>query len=121
MSELQVGDRVRYSPEWLASCRTDYRRDKYSQLSGEVLAVKEESLIVKWDTLKTPTSLHFKWLILDGEPECRVCYGSCQEDIHAATLRVRKWFRAFVTMSLDKTIVPGKRHVPGVDPATEGM
>ncbi len=52
--------------------------------------------------------------------ECRVCLGVCDPAIHEATLRVHAWFRDFVTMSLDKTIVLGKRHMPGVDPATEG-
>jgi hypothetical protein len=37
-------------------------------------------------------------------PECRICLGPHDEEIHAATLSVRRWFREEVTKGFG---VPG--------------
>lgn len=37
---------------------------------------------------------------------CRVCLVEHDEDIHAATLRVREWFRDWVLMFSRKTPMP---------------
>ena len=109
MPEFEVGDRVKYSDEWLKACAYDGRRARYAAMSGEVIRVKGDSVMVKWLTLKTPGSLYIGWLALDECTDCPVCYGPCEPEIHAATLRVQAWFREFVAMGLDKVVVPGKR------------
>lgn len=121
MTGFEAGDRVKYSAEWLESSNSAVLKDRYSRRSGTIMTSRETGSIVKWDGLKSPTFLFHKWLTLDdSDPDCRVCYGPCQQDIHAATVRIHKWFREFVTLSLDKTVVRGKLHVPGVGPAAEG-
>jgi hypothetical protein len=40
--------------------------------------------------------------------ECRVCLGKHDDEIHAATLRVKAWFRDWVTM--DRSIEAWKPH-----------
>lgn len=37
--------------------------------------------------------------------ECPVCLGQHEEDIHVATMRVRRWFRAEVTRSFARRTV----------------
>jgi hypothetical protein len=36
-------------------------------------------------------------LLLPRTPECRICLGAHDDEIHAATLSVRRWFRNEVT------------------------
>ena len=43
-------------------------------------------------------------VLLPRGPECRICLGPHDEEIHEATLSVRRWFREEVTKGFD---VPG--------------
>ena len=42
--------------------------------------------------------------VLNGQRDCRICLGPHDEEIHEATLSVRRWFRDEVTKGFD---VPG--------------
>lgn len=46
--------------------------------------------------------------------DCSVCLGSCDKEIHQATVRVRKWFRSYVTRSITKVDLSNKK--PPVPP-----
>jgi hypothetical protein len=46
------------------------------------------------------------------KPECRICLGDCDPDIHEATVSVREWFRGQVLM--DRSVVPPKKPNPGI-------
>jgi hypothetical protein len=48
-------------------------------------------------------------------PECRVCLGACNREIHDATLRVREWFRGQVMPA--PYVAPSKKK--GVPPKPE--
>ncbi len=37
--------------------------------------------------------------------ECAVCLGQHEEEIHGATMRVRRWFREEVTKSFEANVV----------------
>jgi len=53
--------------------------------------------------------------------ECRICLGECQQDIHAATLRIRRWLLEqseppVIRPNLKGTTVKGADKVPRRDP-----
>lgn len=45
-------------------------------------------------------------------PDCRVCFGPCDREIHAATLAVRKWFRDTQVIPKPFVAPPKKKGVP---------
>ena len=54
------------------------------------------------DSADYPTleAVMFENTFLKRTPECAVCYGAHDEDIHEATLSVRGWFRQHVMRNL---------------------
>lgn len=112
---FEVGDRVKFSAEWTAMHDPAKRRGMpYAEMFGDVVGQSRAGgcVRVKWDALKDVASIHAAFLewANPSEGDCKVCFMNCDPDIHAATVRVHKWFREFVTM--DRRVKAGKVHVP---------
>jgi hypothetical protein len=64
-------------------------------LDAEDKTMSDELLESGYD----PGAATYEYLVAESFNECPVCLGAHDEEIHAATLSVRSWFRAEVTKS----------------------